>query len=371
MKVQCSIKSSAMRSLTESPMRALQGNQDYPVLVFCQASARSGVPSFNIATIDGVTPNASDPTGDAMAMLRFYLTHHWEEHFANQGPDQDLTYDFIQEDYQDKDTFLGASAVLKDEYSDGSYPGQFWWNNGNHDGVPIWNFPQSYFRGDDPLFISIGRDIWDYNPTFDAMRAAVNAVDFTKFWAGVPEHDTFQYDRATTGSPSGLLLPISNGAAIQGLATPVSQTSTGIGYSVGQSISQAQQGIISPGQMNYFRMQVQIRNFVAQIPIEYNFVERVQVSNRSFAGQPAYDGGIANGNIAVDLFYLPRGGDFFTKDNQIVEVPLPLLGNPPVAINTPFGTRIAYRSDVFIIVGNSARWWAAQNKSLNRLLTSL
>lgn len=303
-------------ALTESPLHALQGNQNIPEFWAIFFRASSIRPPFDLLESNGYSSGGftDDPAENSILVNTFCLKHDWGITInADTG-----TFTYHQLDSADGSTFVVSSSVVENTF--GVDPAPLNWADPN---VLHW-------ANEDPDFAS-GQETFDQGSTRAALQAAVASVDCSKFWSGEqiliggPILNTsgggpflvgFAYDRsygtpnAYGNVPDGSLKQISGG----GISATRQQLGTTNVVKPGIDI-----GGDFVGDISYTRAQYQVRN-ISGFTIECNFVEIYGGSRLAKDGQVTQVG-----------FYRPAGSVIFHTERQIEEVPLPSIRSFPAS----------------------------------------
>ena len=326
-------------ALTESPLKALQGNQDPVEFWGVFISAYSLRPAFNL--LDTNWPPSGDPVQDATNADTYCLVHDYGVHFdgdPNATPPVPPS-DYEQIDTIDGSTFAISSAVPKNSVGDTQAP-----LNPTDRGVLRWpNIPDD---GTDFSFAK-GSNIFDEGPTRQTCLQALISIDFSKFWSGeqilctgptLPDDQNhsgpyisgFLFDRGSATS-DGVLKEVSGSGIIPFLFFP---NEVGFNNPVSSVDIVGEMGVIG-----YTRSQIQIRNFTGGIPLEYTFVEH-------------YGGSRYNADsdtFTLKSFYRPARGGLFIVDRQIVDVPIPSISSFPTTV----GDYVLTAASTNMLIGQS------------------
>ncbi len=339
MRVQCSIQGSTLGgekvpnglapALTESPLKALQGNQDLPAFYGVQATASSAAPALIKYLCN---PAGDDPLQNALDTFEYCTSHTWSAAL------DDGTIFYTQRDELDPNTLDPTAADILFN-NDPSFINPPWWNNQ----ISYLDPPHSGGAN----IISAAGDAWDKTATRNAIVAALNGVDWASLWNSVKTPRVFLFDRSGLSSASQGPLPLggSHTGNIFSVDEP-NQRPTFLGRG-GVLIAPIAIGYASSANLLLQRSQIQVRN-MAGGGMEYIIVE--QISTTSGASGDGTQFGPTKGPLA-DLrdFWRLAGTGIWEFDGQIIQLP-----DPPFdaqIINTPLGQRVRFGTLSYMVVG--------------------
>jgi hypothetical protein len=340
-KTQCSILGSALGSLTESPLKALQGNQDGTAFYRLTAVAASATPAlcaFSCTQLSG------DGITDVLNYFNYVIGHSWD---FKSGDGE-----YGQTDTIDPDTLEATSATVDVD----TFPGGF-----NGPLGPVWNLQFGYFSPKPPdpsTFTSTSGGAWDKTPTRTGIIAALDGVNWAALWAdGTSANNFFQYDRAQISPNQSGRLPFGGtgtGALIGNNVPlgPVLARSGKVGDLVDASSTSDSLGV------SLQRTQIQIRNFDGT-PVPYFIYETAAGFGKVVVlGNPGSTVRAPESTALADErdVYRKLSDGFWTHDLQIIQLPDAAMDGPGT-FNTSAGTRAYNGTLIGMVVGMTFEFW--------------
>lgn len=339
MRVQCSIIGSTLGSelsnlptslkkypdglapaLTESPLRALQGNQDPPKFFQSFIEATSLAPPFNLLDCNwlpesyGSLPDDPRRASDALKALTFCLVHDYGRNLVDNTVDPPEDVSIEMRDVCDASTLAVSHSIVRDPA-------------GNLVGIDVNPLdPRTiHWVGGSDGYFATGSNEFDTAGTLNALIGAVMSVDYAKVWTGQQNTGSlWAFNRAYAGNNPMFGVPPDGQLHVLTQADPAAspllnlddfaKSSIAIGYGLGA------------GQLTVRRASVQVQNITGSA-IEYNFVE-------AYAG---FRYNYGNGQLEGVLFYRGLSGDVFLHDYQSADIPLPSIRNYPFTKRGPDG----------------------------------
>lgn len=327
---------SALGSLTESPLKALQGNQTGTIQFYkISALGLSSVPAL-------CKFSCSQTVGGGLSAVLDYFNYVTEHTWGFEAGGEA----YSQRDSVDPDTLqASASEVLVNTIT----PAGLWGD------PPIWNDQFGYFYQDppDPAFThtsNSGAD-WDKGPTILGLLAAIDAVDWAALWAGASTAFVFTYDRASISPTESGALPYGPSGktglidVFSGPVTPFLALNGTVGLLVAQSSSDG---------VNMERTQIQIRNYQGT-PIPYFIYEDASGADGvTVLGLPGV-GSTVRSNAAISLdnvvvYYRLVSEGEWNADLQIIQLP-DASTTVPRSITAPHGERVTGGTSIHMVVG--------------------
>jgi hypothetical protein len=342
-KVQCSILASALGSLTESPLRALQGNCDTPI-TFWTVSARGVSPVPALCKFSCTQPSG-DPLQDVKNYFDYVASHTWSFTDAGSGNH------YQQTDTIDAGTLQAASAVVDDQTPPD------WYTLG---APTLWNDGNGYTYGAAGFTSASGAD-WSKAGTRTGILAALDAINWSALWAGTPlTPSDYLYDRASIAPDAQGELPFGPQGKTGNLLVN--------GYNAfGPTLALTGiTGQISPGGttdelgVSLARTQIQIRNFRGAV-IPYFIYESCDVAT---AVQVLGTNTIREPSSTT----LTSGGTYYRKvsegewnaDLQIIQLPDGAMDGPQ-EVTAPHAAAVRNGTAIGIVMGMTFEEWMEGN----------